>query len=321
MKTKLSIISGILLVLFISIPSFAYDLTGMWNVTYRFRGNPMTVPALIVQEGDTFTYDKFLKGTVNGDKYVVPGPIPGPRMDIRVAFLQRDGMQFTASDENNFKGFLLISLYPSPKSQDKMRDSSIKMAGERIKDPVPRIMPTGALNLYVKTGVSFKDPVIFAHDPMGNNLTDKVVKSGEVDTSKPGTYKINYNLTDDDGKKAKELTYTITVVTPAPPTLKLLGDETVTVTKGTLYTDKGIQARNFLNEDVTDKVKVLVNGKEADPNSPAVIITSQPDVSYTIKYTIEDENGKASASRTVMVAGAEDEQSFWSYCFISTLFK
>ena len=86
----------------------------------------------------------------------------------------------------------------------------------------------------------------------------------------------------------------------------------MTVTKGTLYSDQGAQARNFPNQDVSDQVKITVNGKEGDPNSPAVVITMNPDVTYTIKYVIEDENGKAEATRTVNVIGAEDGIVAWN---------
>ena len=105
----------------------------------------------------------------------------------------------------------------------------------------------------------------------------------------------------------------------APPTITLKGEPTATVTKGTLYSDTGAKAYNFLKQDISDQIKVLVNGKEADPNNPAVVNTSQPDVTYTVTFVIEDEHGKAKAERTILVKGSEDEQSFWNYCFISTL--
>ena len=320
MKTKLTIISVICLVFAISSAAFAYDLTGMWDVTYRYRGAPMTVQSLIVQEGDTFTFDKFMKGTVNEGMYEVPGPLPGGRMDIKRAWLSRDAMKFKPSDDDNFAGFLIYSLWASEKSDKPMRaGASIKMEGHRIKDPGPRIMPLGPITIFHKTGEPFKDPGVFGHDPMGKDLTDKVVREGAVDVSKPGTYKITYNLTGDDGKKAKELVYSVTVVDPKPPTIKLLGDATITVTKGTLYSDEGVQARNFLHQDVSDKVKTTINGKKGDPNNPAMVVTMAPDVTYTINYLIEDEYGKAEVTRTVSVIGAEDEKTFWSYCFISSL--
>ena len=317
MKTKLSIITTIFLVLIFSSTAFAMDLTGMWDVTYYYRNNPTTMKHFIKQTGDTFTFDR-LPGVVDGDKYTVTQGFPG-RRDIKVAWIGSNGMEFRASDENNFKGTLSISLYASEKSPDKMRTLGVKIIGRKIENPDPRIVPMGGLNVYIKTGSDFKDTGVFAHDGEGNSLTDKVVKSGTVDTSKPGTYKITYNVTDANGKKAPEIVKTVNVVNPAPPTISIKGDENTTVTKGTLYSDPGAKALNYLKEDISHEIKVLVNGNEADPNNPAVINTSKPDVGYTITFLIEDENGKAQAERNVMVKGSEDEQSFWSYCFISAL--
>ena len=162
MKTKLTILSTIFFAMILSGTTFAMDLTGMWDVTYYYRNNPTTTKAFIRQTGDTFTFDS-LPGKVDGNTYTVTQGMPG-RRDIKVAWVGQNGMEFKASDENNFKGSLSISLYASEKSKEVMRTLGIKMIGRKIENPAPRIVPLGGLTLYVETGKEFKDPGFFAHD-------------------------------------------------------------------------------------------------------------------------------------------------------------
>jgi hypothetical protein len=318
MKTKQSVIIAVLLVLLCSGTALAVDLTGMWDITVSFRGTkPIPSQVLIKQTDNTFTYE-VLKGTIEGDNYLIPGPIPG-RRDLGRIWVETDKVEFKAKDENRIQGIMTVSVFKDSKTKQKMTTSTGKLIGFRIKDPLPRIIAKGGTESWVKTGTVFEDPGVRAHDGVGKDLVEKVEAKSTVDTSKPGDYTITYNVTDDQGKKAPEVVRTVHVVNPGPPTIKVRGDENTSIAKGTLYTDLGATALNYIHEDISDKVKVLVNGKEADPSNPAVINTETAKAAYKISYMIQDENGKAEATRNVVVAGAEDEQSFWSYCFISTL--
>jgi hypothetical protein len=322
MKTKQSVILAVLWVLLCSGTAFAADLTGMWDVNVTFRGaKPIPSQVLITQTGNTFTYESPLarfQGTIEGDKYVITGPFPG-RADLGRVWVEYERIEIQVTDENKIKGVVTVAVFKNSKATEKMTASAGKLLGYRIKDPLPRVIAKGGVETWVKTGAVFEDPGVRAHDGAGKDLTEKVESKSTVDTSKPGDYTVTYNVTDDQGKKAPELVRTVHVVNPGPPIIKIRGDENTSVSKGTLYADLGATAVNYLHHDISDKVKVMVNGKEADPSSPAVINTQTAEASYKVSYMVEDENGKTEAVRTVVVAGSEDEQSFWSYCFISSL--
>jgi len=318
MKTKQSVIIAVLLTLLCAVPALATDLTGMWDISVTFRGaKPLASQVLIVQTGDKFTYE-VLQGTIEGGKYLIPGPIPG-RRDLGRVWAETERLEFEAKDENRIQGSVFIAVFKNSKTTEKMTSASGKLLGYRVMDPLPRIIAKGGPETWVKTGTVFEDPGVRAHDGKGIGLTEKVEAKSTVDSSKPGDYTVTYNVTDDQGKKAPEVVRTVHVVNPGPPILKIRGDENTSIAKGTLYSDLGATAFDYVHKDISDKVKVLVNGKPGDPNSPAVINTQTPEATYKVSYMVEDENGKTEAVRTVVVAGAEDEQSFWSYCFISGL--
>lgn len=67
---------------------------------------------------------------------------------------------------------------------------------------------SGPTETWVYQGESFESSRnrVFADDQEDGDLTTKIVKSGNVDTSKPGEYKVTYQVTDSDGKTAQLLT-------------------------------------------------------------------------------------------------------------------
>ena len=75
------------------------------------------------------------------------------------------------------------------------------------KDKVPVIK--GAKDITVKKDSDF-DSKVTAKDSCGNDITDRIVTTGNVITSKPGKYLVTYEVTDDFHKTA-EVTVTVTV--------------------------------------------------------------------------------------------------------------
>lgn len=97
-------------------------------------------------------------------------------------------------------------------------DSSKNTASETriliIKDVVaPKITLKGKSDIYITVGSSFSDPGASASDDVDGNITSKISKSGSVDTSKTGTYKITYKVTDSGGNTAS-VTRKVTVYKP-----------------------------------------------------------------------------------------------------------
>jgi peptidoglycan/xylan/chitin deacetylase (PgdA/CDA1 family) len=63
----------------------------------------------------------------------------------------------------------------------------------------PTISLKGDKNQYIKIGSTYSDPGFSALDTVDGDMTDKVQVSGSVDTSKIGSYTINYKVTDSSG--------------------------------------------------------------------------------------------------------------------------
>ena len=91
---------------------------------------------------------------------------------------------------------------------------------ERTVVVVDKIAPVltliGESATTITEGNKWKDPGCVATDNVDGDLTDQVVVTGAVNHSKPGTYKLTYEVTDNSGNSAK-VERTVTVkAKPAP---------------------------------------------------------------------------------------------------------
>jgi hypothetical protein len=75
----------------------------------------------------------------------------------------------------------------------------------------PIITLQGDKSIELELGDSFTDPGATAVDNLDGNVTDKIEKTGEVNTNILGTYTLTYNVTDSDGNAAEPVTRTVTV--------------------------------------------------------------------------------------------------------------
>ncbi len=295
---------------------YSADLTGIWDVTVTFSGTPPnTDSALIMQTDDqSFTY-MGLPGKIKDGKYILSGPFPG-RVAIKGIWVEVQRIVLIPDAENHFKGKTYIAIYDFKESKNKIMSTDAPMEGVKVIDPPPLIIVMGDKEPWIKAGSDYADPGAKAFDEKGTDLTAQIKVVSTVDVKTPGDYAITYNVMGANNKPAKEMARKVHVVAPAPPRLTLKGDPVINTEKGEGYVDGGVAAVSYLNEDLRNKVKVLVNGAPQDPNT---IDTQKPKAVYEIVYSVEDENGKAEVKRTVNIIKAEDEQSFFKYCFISAV--
>lgn len=66
----------------------------------------------------------------------------------------------------------------------------------------PQITLNGSKEMKIIVGQTFTDPGATATDSKDGNLTDKIQKTGTVDTNTPGTYTIKYTVKNSSGKEA-----------------------------------------------------------------------------------------------------------------------
>lgn len=91
---------------------------------------------------------------------------------------------------------------------------------------------------------------------LNKDISDKVVVSGYVDSSKLGTYKIIYTI---DGIFKKKVTRTIKVKDISKPTLDVGNDENIYLCPGDEFKKGAVKAYDNYDGDISDKVEVIVD--------------------------------------------------------------
>ena len=108
--------------------------------------------------------------------------------------------------------------------------------------------------------------------------------SSDVDTSKPGKYKVTYSFL------MAHRTRTVNVVDNVPPAVTLIGNENVYLSTNTQFTDPGCTAIDEIDGDITSKVEVT-----SDLNTNVAGV-------YLVSYVATDAAGNAArARRTINV--------------------
>jgi hypothetical protein len=111
------------------------------------------------------------------------------------------------------------------------------------------------------------------------------------------TYAITYSATDARGNVSDLRTRTVTLVPDRPPVIYLNGlavNDEVNVTKGTVYTDQGVTARDDVDGDLTAEIEVRVDGELSDPSD---IDTATSGVNYVITYHVQDSLAQPAVER------------------------
>lgn len=136
--------------------------------------------------------------------------------------------------------------------------------------------------LYQEAGFSATDHHI--------DVSDQVVVSGTVDTSKLGTYTLSYKYKA-AGKISKKVTRTIKVVDTTPCEIKLIGSSRPIVLLNGEYKEYGFSAIDNFDGDISANVKISSN-----------VDTTKEGI-YEVKYqVIDSNNNESSAVRTVVVS-------------------
>jgi peptidoglycan/xylan/chitin deacetylase (PgdA/CDA1 family) len=160
---------------------------------------------------------------------------------------------------------------------------------EKRQNTVPTIALIGAetveLNLnetYEETGAK-----AYIEDEDKSNL---ILTEGEVDTSKPGEYKLKYIVTNEKKTQANTVERNVIVKDNIPPTIELKGKTQITIYKNAKYEEPGYIAKDNCDGDITNKV--TVNG----------IVDNSKVGEYELTYSVEDSyNNKAEMKRKIIV--------------------
>lgn len=158
-----------------------------------------------------------------------------------------------------------------------------------VEDNPPELTLLGANPLDLECGGAYDEPGATAEDEEDGNISAAITVSGTVHPQTPGTYTLEYSVTD-SAENTATATRTVVVSDATAPVLTLLGEATVQVECGGAFTDPGATATDACAGDLDPAISV---SGTVNTNAPG---------DYTLEYAVSDTTGNtASANRTVQV--------------------
>lgn len=153
----------------------------------------------------------------------------------------------------------------------------------------PTISLLGSSSVGLSQGQTFTDQGATATDAEDGNISSKIVKTSNINSSVPGTYTVTYKVSDVGGLNAL-VTRTVTVTASLPPKINLLGSSTVSISQGTNFVEPGFTAVDPEIGSIT--ASVLVTGS----------VNTSIVGNYVLTYKVSDPWGQtASATRNINV--------------------
>ena len=163
-----------------------------------------------------------------------------------------------------------------------------------VVDVIPVIKLIGATPISIDMNDTYVDLHATAGDYVDGDISSRIIVHNHVNTSKPGTYYVTYNVSNIAGIAAEEVTRTVTVHDPYNPVIVRNGDDPITVEKNSIYVDAGATATDKVDGDLTSEI-VTVNP----------VNTSKVGI-YIVTYNVVDSVGNKAktVTRTVNVVDA-----------------
>ncbi len=141
----------------------------------------------------------------------------------------------------------------------------------------PYLELKGSNEITININESYDEPGVIA-TYYGNDVSPEVIVTGNVDTTKPNTYKIKYSLKKGLFKKEKERT--VIVIKPSnkvAPVITLKGSSSVNVCPNKSYEEEGYTATDDLDGDITSNVsvttkdnKIIYSVKDSSGNTSTI---------------------------------------------------
>ena len=158
-----------------------------------------------------------------------------------------------------------------------------------VDSTLPVISLTGANPQVIECGGTYTELGATASDNCGVSASVSI-NSTSVNASSTGSYTVTYNVSDDAGNAATQVTRTVNVVDSTIPVISLTGANPQTIECGSSYTELGAT--------VTDNC-----GVSASVTINAMSVNASSTGSYTVTYNVSDDAGNAAVqvTRTVNV--------------------
>lgn len=170
-----------------------------------------------------------------------------------------------------------------PTSFHYVQDITYTDADFTIDIQAPIISLNGNNPVSIVSPTPYVDAGITAEDNVDGTLTGaSITTDNPVDVNTPGTYFVTYYATDAAGNVSCELVRTVRVLgSPdvTPPTITLIGNDTITVESCAFFVDPGATATDNIDGDISSNIQV----------------TSTVDTGvvglYTLTYNVADGSG------------------------------
>ncbi len=159
-----------------------------------------------------------------------------------------------------------------------------------VDETAPEITLLGDNPMTVSHGSTYTEPSVTVTDNVDTGLI--AIVSGTVDTAIVGDYILTYSVSDISGNVADILSRTVTVVDQTAPVITLIGDDTMILSFGDIFTELGAMVSDNVDTGLTATVTGNVNTTEAGD--------------YLLTYEVSDSAGNAAVTitRTVIVSAA-----------------
>ena len=144
----------------------------------------------------------------------------------------------------------------------------------------PNIKINGKEVVEVEYNTKYEDEGASATEFINKDISESIVTTGDVDTSKVGTYKIIYKVR--RFKLMFEKTRTVKVVDKKDPVITLKGDKKITLCPNAEFKEIGVSAIDDYDGDITDKIKTEVKDAE-------------------VVYTVSDSSGNTTTEKRELV--------------------
>ena len=252
---------------------------------------------------------------INGDRvypeYFVRGTAPTKKCDVHVTAKvcpteksTKKNPQYELSNGNCPDEVELTFITRKDRDKNKAWEKAAdakfmlptKVCTRHTEDPTvinPVITLNGEAKIQLEIGATYVELGAKALDAKDGDVTNNMIITGTVDTSKVGIYIITYTVEDLEGNKVsttREVTVTEKVEDKTAPTLTIIGASIIELEVGETYKDLGATAIDNIDGDITKNI--IVTGTV----NTAVVGT------YTITYTIEDAaKNKTTKTRKIII--------------------
>ena len=135
----------------------------------------------------------------------------------------------------------------------------------------------GDENIKLYAGTAYVEPGYTGFDNKKNNFTSEVEVTTNLDLNKVGEYQIVYKFK--NVTKTRNITVVEKSANSPTTTIYLIGDEELTLPLGGTYEEKGYNAIDTVDSDITNKVKVYSN------------INANKAGEYYVVYTVTNSQG------------------------------